>query len=81
MGDMYFKTANDDTTIRFYPYVVKTEPGMYEVRGSVVNIAGTQTTDLAWNACNFGAFWYDLNDNLMTEVLTISANALSALGI
>ena len=51
-----------------------------EVRGSVVNIDGAQTTDLVWNAHNFGAFWYDLNDNLMTEVLTISANALSAPG-
>jgi len=46
---------------------------MVEVRGSVVNIAGAQTTDLAWNACNFGAFWYDLDDDLMTETLTITA--------
>ena len=46
---------------------------MLEVRGDVVNLAGAQAADLVWNACNFAAFWYDLDDDLMTETLTIAA--------
>ncbi|RJS72024.1 hypothetical protein CW696_03745, partial [ANME-2 cluster archaeon] len=37
MGNMYFKTAYDyvNDNIRFYPYVEYTEPGTYEVRGTI----------------------------------------------
>ena len=37
MGNMYFQTADDDinNNIRFYPYVEYTEPGTYEVRGTI----------------------------------------------
>ncbi|MEA1865632.1 MAG: hypothetical protein U9N46_10690 [Euryarchaeota archaeon] len=37
-----------------------------EVRGNVVNLYGAQPYDLVWNATNFAAFWYDLDDDLMT---------------
>nr|QNO42347.1 major S-layer protein [Methanosarcinales archaeon ANME-2c ERB4]QNO43115.1 major S-layer protein [Methanosarcinales archaeon ANME-2c ERB4]QNO45237.1 major S-layer protein [Methanosarcinales archaeon ANME-2c ERB4] len=81
MGDMYFKTADndgagEDGALRFYPYVECTEPGTYEVRGNVVSLSMLQVADIEWNATTFAAFWYDIDDNLMTEDLTILANTL-----
>ena len=78
MGDMYFKIADDDTAIRFYPFVEYTDPGMYEIRGAVQNFVDMQSTDITWNAYNFGAFWYDLDDDLVTETLTIATDTLDA---
>jgi S-layer protein (TIGR01567 family) len=78
MGDLYFKTADEATAIRFYPFVEYTDPGMYEIRGAVQNFVDVQSTDITWNAYNFGAFWYDLDDDLSTETLTIAANILDA---
>jgi S-layer protein (TIGR01567 family) len=78
MGNMYFKTADDDKHIRFYLFVEYTEPGTYEVRGNVVNVSNTDmTVDMVWNAHNFGAFWYDLDDDLSTECLVLAGGAIS----
>ncbi|MDG6244177.1 MAG: S-layer protein domain-containing protein [Methanolobus sp.] len=63
---MSFKVA-DDAALRFYLMKEFTEPGTYEVRGEVVT--GAQT----WTAANFAGFYYDLDDNLSTESLTINA--------
>ncbi len=81
MGNMYFKTADnggagEDGALRFYPYVEYTEPGTYEVRGNVVNLSVAQSDDIEWNCTTFAAFWYAIDDNLMTEDLTIAANTL-----
>jgi S-layer protein (TIGR01567 family) len=51
--------------------------GPVEIRGEVVEPASWQTDDIVWNASNFAAFWYDPDDDLMTETLTIAAGALS----
>jgi S-layer protein (TIGR01567 family) len=51
--------------------------GPVEIRGEVVNLTGAQTEDILWSASNFAAFWYDPDDDLMTETLTIAAGALS----
>ncbi len=51
-----------------------------EVRGNVESIAvgaGTNAV-LEWNATNFAAFWYDLDDDLQTETLTLAAGTISA---
>ncbi|MCD6206496.1 MAG: hypothetical protein J7J06_00715, partial [Methanosarcinales archaeon] len=67
MGGMYFKTADDDNAIRFYPMVEYTEPGTYEVRGTVEELkTGKDTlgTDRVWDYSTFAGFWYDLDDNL-----------------
>ena len=77
MGNMHFMTADDDSVIRFYPMVEYTKPGTYEVRGSIANLTGTSNSELAWNALNFGAFWYDLDGNLQSEVLTLEAGVLN----
>ena len=73
MGDMYFKTADDDAALRFYPMVEKTEPGIYEVRGTVKEYSTItpQAADIVWNAANFAAFWYDLDAGTSTETLKI----------
>ncbi|MEA1894076.1 MAG: S-layer protein domain-containing protein, partial [Euryarchaeota archaeon] len=41
MGDMYFVTADDSSAIRFYPMAEYSEPGIYEVRGTVVELDAT----------------------------------------
>ena len=76
MGDLCFVIADDFDVIRFYPYVEHTEPMTYEIRGEVQSFVGMQSTDVAWDAYNFGAFWYELDDDLMTETTTIAANTL-----
>jgi S-layer protein (TIGR01567 family) len=75
MGNMYFGTAYDDR-LRFYPYVEYTEPGTYEVRGNVAD-AACAAAGIAWDARNFAAFWYDLDDDLSTECLVLAAGAIS----
>jgi len=77
MGDKCFKVADDETTIRFYPFVEYSMTAPYRIRGMVRNLAGAQPTDKVWNAYNFAALWYDLDGDLMTETLTIGANTLT----
>jgi S-layer protein (TIGR01567 family) len=77
MDDKCFKVADDNTTIRFYPFVEYSGTAPYRIRGMVRNLAGAQPTDIVWNAYNFAALWYDLDDDLMTETLTIDANTLT----
>jgi len=80
MGDMYIRTADnadDEDNIRFYPFVEYTEPGTYEIRGTVQDITTTQPDAIEWDSINFAAFWYDLDDDLQTESLWIDANSLN----
>ena len=57
-----------------------------ELRGSIVNtsaginpvgatLAAGGIHACRWDACNFAAFWYDLDDDLATEMLTIDTAA------
>jgi S-layer protein (TIGR01567 family) len=84
MGNMYFRTADNDDAgedhrLRFYPFVEYTEPGTYEIRAAVLELAiGATTSPLyMWDATNFAAFWYDLDEDLRTESLWIEAGSLS----
>ncbi|PXF61558.1 MAG: hypothetical protein C4B59_03130 [Candidatus Methanogaster sp.] len=88
MGNMYLKTADDDNAIRFYPMVEYTEPGTYEVRGTIEELDAANPTltintpsgtpaykqGYIWDYSSFAGFWYDMDDNLQTESLTILAN-------
>ncbi len=47
-----------------------------EIRGEVVELTTTQSTAITWYAYNFDVFWCDLDDNLITEKLTIAAGTL-----
>ncbi|MCZ7369119.1 MAG: S-layer protein domain-containing protein, partial [Candidatus Methanoperedens sp.] len=73
MGDMKFRVADSATDLRYYPMVVRTTPGTYEVRGSVISVPNSlsDTTQRFWDASNFAGFWYDLKNNLMTENLSV----------
>jgi S-layer protein (TIGR01567 family) len=69
MGDIKIKTADQDVVddanpLRYYIYKEITEPGTYELRGSVA------TGNFEWNAQNFAGFYYDIDDNLGTEKIT-----------
>ncbi|MEA3282595.1 MAG: S-layer protein domain-containing protein, partial [Euryarchaeota archaeon] len=83
-GNMYFKIAddeNDPPEIRFYPFVEYTEPGTYEVRGTIEELDAANPTlvaDRVWDYSSFAGFWYDMDDNLQTESLTILAKERDA---
>jgi len=65
---LYFKVADSSSNVlRFYVFKNITEPGTYKVRGQVVSGTG----DFTWNATNFAGFYYDLNDNAITESLAV----------
>jgi S-layer protein (TIGR01567 family) len=67
--DLYFQTADSDAgDLRFYLAKEYTEPGTYEVRGSV---AEDGNGDYYWDAHSFAGFWYDLDDNKNSEKLSI----------
>ena len=62
-----FKVADTPSNVlRFYIMKELTEPGTYEIRGSVANGEAT------WNASSFAGFYYDINDNVETEELSVS---------
>ena len=67
------KTADQDATaanpMRFYIYREVTEPGTYELRGTVASLVNGSFT---WSPQNFAGFYYDLNKNIGTETLTLS---------
>ncbi|CAD7771331.1 S-layer protein [Candidatus Methanoperedenaceae archaeon GB37] len=77
-GAIKLRIADDDEKLRFYPMVERTEPGTYEVRGEVydegVNVPdadGDASTLVDWDANNFAAFWYDLDDGSKSETLAV----------
>ncbi|MDO9098849.1 MAG: S-layer protein domain-containing protein, partial [Candidatus Methanoperedens sp.] len=73
MGDIKFRVA-DNAILRYYPMVLRTAPGTYEVRGTVAS--GAVAT--SWDATSFAGFWYDLKDDLKTETLVENAALSSA---
>ncbi len=77
MGGMNFKVADSDS-LRFYPLVLKTSPGTYELRGTIWNDTSASTAANSWNPMNFAGFFYDIKDNLGTENLTILQPDLSS---
>jgi S-layer protein (TIGR01567 family) len=70
-----FRVSNDNDHIRFYLMKEYTAPGTYEVRGTVKEGEG----DASWNATNFAGFYYDLNDDIGSEELsvTVSGNSIA----
>ncbi|MDY0246336.1 MAG: S-layer protein SlmA [Methanosarcina mazei] len=63
---LFFKTADDTRALRFYAMKQITEPGTYEIRGEVAE------GDFSWDATNFAGFFYDVNDDVSTESLTVT---------
>ena len=73
MENLRIKTADQDATVedplRFYLYKEITEPGTYEVRGTFKDL-GMGTVE--WDATTFAGFYYDIDDNLGKEKLTMT---------
>jgi S-layer protein (TIGR01567 family) len=64
---MFFKVANTlDNVFRYCPVKRITDPGTYEIRGEIA------TGDMKWNAVNFAGFYYNIDNDVFTESLTVS---------
>ncbi|MDM7935031.1 MAG: S-layer protein domain-containing protein [Methanothrix sp.] len=64
-GNVGFQVADADE-IRFAPVVERT--GTYEVRGTVID--PSKTEEFTWTPYNFEGFYYDIDDDVGTEMLT-----------
>jgi S-layer protein (TIGR01567 family) len=73
MENIRIKTADQDATaerpLRFYLYKEITEPGTYEIRGTVKDI-GMETVE--WDVSSFAGFYYDIDDNLGNEKIMMT---------
>jgi S-layer protein (TIGR01567 family) len=67
MGKLGFVVADADD-LRFAPIVETSEPGKYELRGTVHDEKFNTTT---WTPFNFEGFYYNIDDNVSTESLSI----------
>ncbi|MFZ3149780.1 MAG: S-layer protein domain-containing protein [Methanothrix sp.] len=64
-GDVGFVVA-DSNELRFAPIVERSGP--QEVRGTVIN--PSEENEFTWTVYNFEGFYYDIDDDVGTEVLT-----------
>jgi S-layer protein (TIGR01567 family) len=78
IGDIKLVVA-DNETLRFAPVAELTEPGTYEVRGAVHSLDASPNDAVLWNASNFAAFWYEIDNDVATETLEIAPGTLSVL--
>jgi len=67
MGKLGFIVADADD-LRFAPIVETSEPGIYELRGTVHDEKFNTT---AWTPFNFEGFYYNIDENVSTESLSI----------
>ena len=65
MGKLKFIVADDDT-LRFGPVVDMSEPGTYELRGTVA-----EDEKLKWTPLNFEGFYYNIDEGIGTESLEV----------
>jgi S-layer protein (TIGR01567 family) len=67
MGSINLIVADDDD-LRFAPYVDMSDPGTYELRGTVAE--GSDL--LTWTPLNFEGFYYDIDEGIQTEKLELT---------
>jgi S-layer protein (TIGR01567 family) len=67
MGKLKFIVA-DSSTLRFGPELDMSEPGTYELRGTVAEGEG-----LKWTPLNFEGFYYNIDEGVGTESLEITS--------
>ncbi|WP_246275908.1 S-layer protein domain-containing protein [Methanolobus zinderi] len=75
MGKINFIVA-DSSTLRFAPFVDMSDPGTYELRGTVAE--GKET--LTWTPLNFEGFYYDIDEGIRTEELELKVISGSRIG-
>lgn len=68
MGKLSFVVA-DSSELRFAPIVETSEPGNYELRGTVRDETFNTTV---WTPFNFEGFYYNIDENVSTESLTLT---------
>lgn len=68
MGSINIIVA-DNSDLRFAPYVDMTEPGTYELRGTV----NEGESLITWTPLNFEGFYYDIDEGIQTETLELQA--------
>ncbi|MDA0524072.1 S-layer protein domain-containing protein [Methanococcoides alaskense] len=66
MGKLKFIVA-DDNDLRFAPFVDMSEPGTYELRGTIAENEG-----LTWTPLNFEGFYYNIDEGIGTEKLNLT---------
>ena len=66
MGKLKFIVADDDT-LRFGPVLDMSDPGTYELRGTVA-----EDEKLKWTPLNFEGFYYNIDEGVGTESLEIT---------
>ncbi len=74
MEKIKIKTADQDdiaaeNPLRFCIYKELTEPGTYEIRGQVANVVNGE---VKWDTSNFAGFYYDIDDDLGREIITMT---------
>jgi len=67
MGKLSFVVA-DTNELRFAPIVETSEPGKYELRGTVHD---EKFNTSVWTPFNFEGFYYNIDDNVSTESLVV----------
>jgi S-layer protein (TIGR01567 family) len=78
MGNLKFRVA-DDTSLRFYPLVEYTAPGIYELRGNVVSDEDGSLIP-SWDGRTFGAFYHDLKNSRQPESLKFTKALSRSMG-
>jgi S-layer-related duplication domain len=69
MGKIKIIVADDDDVLRFAPYVDMSDPGTYELRGTVAE----DNDLLTWTPLNFEGFYYDIDEGIQTESLKLNS--------
>ncbi len=69
MGKLKFLVA-DDNTLRFAPFVDMSDPGTYELRGTIA-----EDQVYKWTPLNFEGFYYDIDEGIQSESLEVKTLA------
>lgn len=76
MGKMKFIVADTDY-LKFAPSIEYTDPGIYEIRGTVSDFSNEDfiVQDNTWTPLNFEGFYYNIDDDISaSESITINTN-------
>jgi len=80
MQNISIKTSNQDDVsaadpLRYYVSKTYSEPGTYEMRGPITNLATKETN---WTNASFSGFYYDIDNNVGAEKLTFRLSDINS---
>ena len=73
MGRMKFVVA-DSNILRFAPTLEITDPGIHEIRGTVSDFSNPDYIVTEWTPLNFEGFYFDINNDYITESIRITTD-------